>query len=49
MKIGDVVKCRGTRQIGIIVGIATCLSVEWATGCSFQKVYGKRMAGIWSL
>jgi len=37
MKVGDVVKCRGTQQIGIIVGIATCLSVEWGYRVLFPE------------
>ena len=37
MKVGDAVRCRATQQVGLIVGIATCLSVEWGWKVLFPE------------
>ena len=29
MKVGDIVKCRATQQVGLIVGRAVYQSIEW--------------------
>jgi len=37
MKIGDFVRCRATQQMGLIVGIATHLNIEWGWKVLFPE------------